>query len=277
MYNDNINNMEMYNMININDMNNINKYRTDSDDTIINVLEIENIVANKPLIKKQIITIYEKINGIIYNKNKEKNYYVYILIQISIHILLLSLFETLFFFKFITKIESELFIKEIINYLNIISNIQQNNLLNNDEEFYNNNEIIDYIDIKMNTYIINYVDKLYNNYNYYKNYREDYNNKLQYISFKFIIILGMASILMILIFKCKYKIHIFKILMEHLILMFFIALYELWFFTNIILRYKLVTSEELKFLITTCVLKITDENYDMINLNSTITSKCKII
>ena len=81
------------------------------DNDIENNLEIQNIK-----IKKE-----NNFNLLEYLKNKKDNYYVNFIFQILLHIILLSIFETLLFFKYISKIEQEIFMKKINEYLEMLS------------------------------------------------------------------------------------------------------------------------------------------------------------
>ena len=54
-----------------------------------------------------------------------------------------------------------------------------------------------------------------------------------------------------------------------------IALYEIWFFYNVILKYRLVETEELNYIFISCLLKKMNEN-PLIHLNNTIINSCTI-
>ena len=86
-----------------------NEYKIDND--IENNLEINNIK-----IKKE-----NNFNLLEYLRNKKDNYYVNFIFQILLHIILLSIFETLLFFKYISKIEQEIFMEKINEYLEMVS------------------------------------------------------------------------------------------------------------------------------------------------------------
>ena len=147
-----------------------NDYKLDND--IENNLEINNIK-----IKEE-----NNFNLLEYLRNKKDNYYVNFIFQILLHIILLSIFETLLFFKYISKIEQEIFMEKINEYLEMIS----------DQEIKHN--LIDYFDFYIN-YQLNdpefeeYIYGLENE--YYKGIerRENYNYELEKKSYNVSIVI----------------------------------------------------------------------------------------
>ena len=204
-------------------------------------------------------------------KGRKKNYFVNILSQVSLHILLLSIFETLLFFIFISDIEFTIFMQKIAEYLNIVSNTQ--------EDFY-----YDGVGQEGLYYVVNnelnspemydYIERLEEKYYHSLERRDEYNDRLRdkMIFVTFMLLITFIGIVMLTF--TKYKISLPKLFFEHILLLIFIAVYEIWFFLNIVLNYKSITSDELNYIFVTCILKNTDNNNDQINIDRNITSQC---
>ena len=89
-------------------------------------------------------------------------------------------------------------------------------------------------------------------------------------------ILGAAFILYTLLTIFKYKLNLKKLITEHIILIACIGLYEIWFFYNVILKYKLLNSDEINYTIISCLLK--KLNYEpSIHINNTIIDSCYLL
>ena len=72
-----------------------------------------------------------------------------------------------------------------------------------------------------------------------------------------------------------YKLGLKKLILEHAVLISLIGVYEYWFFTNIILPYKIISADELNYIIVSCILKKLN-SYNGININATIIDECNI-
>ena len=233
------------------------EYKLDND--IENNLEINNIK-----IKEE-----NNFNLLEYLRNKKNNYYVNFIFQILLHIILLSIFETLLFFKYISKIEQEIFMEKINEYLEMIS----------DQEIKHN--LIDYFDFYIN-YQLNdpefeeYIYGLENE--YYKGIerRENYNDELEKKSYNVSIVISTIFIGFLSLCFLRYKIRLPKMLFENFVLMMCIIIYEVWFLLVIALDYKTITSDELFYIFVTCIIKESDENYENIDIDYNITKLCPL-
>lgn len=234
-----------------------NEYKLDND--IENNLEINNIK-----IKEE-----NNFNLLEYLRNKKDNYYVNFIFQILLHIILLSIFETLLFFKYISKIEQEIFMEKINEYLEMVS----------DQEIKHN--LIDYFDFYIN-YQLNdpefeeYIYGLENE--YYKGIerRENYNDELEKKSYNVSIVISTIFIGFLSLCFLRYKIRLPKMLFENFVLMMCIIIYEVWFLLVIALDYKTITSDELFYIFVTCIIKESDENYENIDIDYNITKLCPL-
>jgi hypothetical protein len=234
-----------------------NDYKLDND--IENNLEINNIK-----IKEE-----NNFNLLEYLRNKKDNYYVNFIFQILLHIILLSIFETLLFFKYISKIEQEIFMEKINEYLEMVS----------DQEIKHN--LIDYFDFYINYQLNNpefeeYIYGLENE--YYKGIerRENYNDELEKKSYNVSIVISTIFIGFLSLCFLRYKIRLPKMLFENFVLMMCIIIYEVWFLLVIALDYKTITSDELFYIFVTCIIKESDENYENIDIDYNITKLCPL-
>lgn len=195
----------------------------------------------------------------------EKNKYFFIFIfHILMHISLLSLLEPLFFFKYASKIENEVFLNKlkslIVNISNNIKRIEigNTNFINFLLEYFNLDSLIKIVNY------FNYLDKISILSEKQKN---EYNNKLEFKSFIPSIIL--LSITFFYVFFIKYFINIKTtyIFIEHIILIIFIGLYEYWFFENILLKYKPISNTEIDNLFISCTFNNIKNNIDIMNIS----------
>jgi hypothetical protein len=234
-----------------------NDYKLDND--IENNLEINNIKIKED----------NNFNLLEYLRNKKDNYYVNFIFQILLHIILLSIFETLLFFKYISKIEQEIFMEKINEYLEMVS----------DQEIKHN--LIDYFDFYINYQLNNpefeeYIYGLENE--YYKGIerRENYNDELEKKSYNVSIVISTIFIGFLSLCFLRYKIRLPKMLFENFVLMMCIIIYEVWFLLVIALDYKTITSDELFYIFVTCIIKESDENYENIDIDYNITKLCPL-
>jgi hypothetical protein len=233
------------------------EYKLDND--IENNLEINNIK-----IKEE-----NNFNLLEYLKNKKDNYYINFIFQILLHIILLSIFETLLFFKYISKIEQEIFMEKINEYLEMVS----------DQEIKHN--LIDYFDFYINYQLNNaefeeYIYGLENEYYKGMERRENYNDELEKKSYNVSMVFSTIFIGFLSLCFLRYKIRLPKMLFENFVLMICIIIYEVWFLLVIALDYKTITSNELFYIFVTCIIKESDENYKNINIDYNITKLCPL-
>jgi hypothetical protein len=200
-------------------------------------------------------------------ENKKKNNYVIIPLHLILHIILLSIFEIVLYFHFITKIENQVFLNKVEDYL---------------KDFNINNRINEPIISQILNYELNsqdanqYYDSIKNNYEVSLNKRNLFNEKLEKESYLITYILIGVFILYTCLTIFKYKLNIKKLIVEHLILIICIGLYEIWFFFNVILKYKLIDSDEINYTIISCLLKKLN-NEPNIHINSTLINSCYLL
>ena len=185
-------------------------------------------------------------------------------LNVFLHILLLSICETILYFVYISRMENEVLLRKIINFLDNLNNfISESNI---------------YLSYSFNQdELINYNNNLREDYDNAEEERKNYNstllNKCIYASCTIFIIFIFYFIGINLKLK---KIKLKKILIEHIILIFFIGIFEYWFFNNIILKYVSISNEELTYITFNCLMKSLNEKDPELNLNSTLYKNCKI-
>lgn len=241
-----INNISQHNLLSLNLDSNSYKATNDND----NYQETENINGN------EVKTC----------KNKKETNLVIVPIHLLLHVILLSIFEIVLYFNYITTIENKVFYNKVKDF---IKHIMLTNYINDPTTA----QIINY---ELNTdYTNEYLYDIQNDYDESIERRNNYNYKLEKSSYTITYVLSSLFILYISCTIYKFKLHLPKIFSEHIALMICIALYEIWFFYNIILKYKLVETEELSYIFISCLLKKINES-PLININNTIINSCSI-
>lgn len=210
-------------------------YRSCENFELIDLSNDNNLQVNIPQNKEHSINLTDLINN--------SKFFFEILLHIFIHISMLSYLETLFYFFYITKIEK----KALLDQMKSLSRIGFN---------YVNNENI--INLFFNNYHDQYIDSFYNSIyldaKNQNNYNQKINEELFEKSLIFSIILSSISIFYYFCFQLyfKEKKFIYKLLVKHVFMIFFIGLYEYWFFLNIVINYRFLTSQELSYYIFSC-------------------------
>ena len=176
-----------------------------------------------------------------------------IIIHIGVHITLLSLFEPLFYFLYVTNIEKNLFFSQIKALINKFINNLDVDLINS----ILTNPLFNYLIISNfgnETYVDNYFKELKTNYDNSMNENNQNEHDLQVKSYFFTILAFFSTTLYFIIHQCIFneKYLFLKIMLEHSILVLFIGLYEYWFFNTIVLNYSPWTEDEIIYYIITC-------------------------
>jgi hypothetical protein len=152
-----------------------------------------------------------------------------------IHLFLISMFEVVFFFNYVTKYED----KALIDIFNSLTNSVTNTCTN----FNNQTKVIidDIFNIFVNTTKINQDSlKAYD-------YRNMINHNLFINAILYFIGIALINILLFVINKIYYKrkINYKDILLDNMIMITILGIYEYIFFTNIVFRYITITPEEI--------------------------------
>ena len=238
------------------DDNNESSSNIDNEDEENNNDNNEDIGVEKFNIFKKIKTMYN---------NRQQSNYARIPLHLLLHIALLSIFEILLFFNFVVVMEKNAFFDKLKEYLKNDNFIEINPVLVPliNTELSSNQSMEWYETLKYKN------DKSIDD--YYK-----YNNQLQVYSWHGTVFLGLLFISYILFTFMIYKLSLKKLILKHIILISLIGVYEYWFFINIILPYKIISANELNYVVTSCILKKLNDNIDGININSTITDACTL-
>ena len=140
-----------------------------------------------------------------------------------------------------------------------------------------NNNLIPYINNELNSNeSYQWYDQLKNKELESINEYNEFNDKLKIYAWHGTFILIGLFVLYISILFMFYKLSLKKLIVEHIILISLIGVYEYWFFINIILPYKIISVDELNYIVISCMIKKLNMQ-NGININSTIVDACKLI
>lgn len=174
-------------------------------------------------------------------------------LHILFHISFLSILEPLLFFKYIIVIENQAFLRQFNHFTDNLDP-----LLNNEDE-----------NIRDQLYYKIFIESLHeedaNVDSYFEGLRLDaesanikneiINHKLESKAFLFFYCTIFTTFLYYITFQYFYrkKYLLFKMLIKHIGLMSFIFIYELWFFNTIIIKYLMISQEELTYYLMQCI------------------------
>jgi len=217
-----------------------------SNNTIKNEMSINSsdIKSNMYLIKEE----NEEFNEIIIPKNFN---YIEIcinkLLLFLTHLFLISMFELIFYFKFVTKYEDQ----AIINVFSSITNAatQSCSKLNPEDK----QIIINIINFFMNGTQLEIAN------NQYYQSRINYNNSLFLLALNIFIGLLTFNFIIFLSSYCYYKriLKIKDIIIDNIIMISILGIYEFIFFSYIVFKYQTTSTQELSYdiyknIITNC-------------------------
>lgn len=209
------------------------------DESLSNEIELE--------VKPKRKNIFVRVCLTFLNKNKKEYFILTIIVHLMFHILLLSILESLFFFKYVSIIEKESFLLNLKNSINEINkyNIHNENIKTNIStvyySLYNDDQLKKYFDKLDNSATKGETDRIKNN------------KKLFHKSFNACYFIGSIFTVTLLIVKYFYKLRFRKLIVEHILFMLGILLYEYWFFISIILKFNPISSEETNYIIVSCI------------------------
>lgn len=216
----------------------------------------EDLGENKKIPLRFKLKVYaKKVYYRFFKKEKKENFILTIIVHLLFHILLLSILESIFFFQYASIIETQTYINNLGNSLKEIKkyDIEQSfnvydseykkiklNITNIYYNYYNDDNINNYfIDLKSKSEI-GKLDRI------------DNNTKLYHKSFNACYMLGSIFVIFLLFVKYNFKLYFKKLLVEHILFMLGIGLYEYWFFSNIVIKFNPLSSEETNYLISSC-------------------------
>lgn len=172
-----------------------------------------------------------------------------IIAHISIQISYLSLLEPILYFNYIVGVEKELIYDQLSTITDYDIIFQDSNEVRN-ERFYP--LLIQFIDYE-NIYIDGFYNQLQDSAQDEIDRRDKLRDKLQNTAFSFTIGSWIIMIVYLSIFKYLYpKKKITKYLVNHIIFIICIGLYELWFFRNIIINYIPWSKDEIELYLFNC-------------------------
>lgn len=211
-------------------------------------LEMVNIES--PRVREIQNTIKDKD---IKNKYKFIEAFMELILHICVHLTLLSLLEPILFFNYVIGMEKELFfdqIKSLVNFLTHYFKHDKAQEIRSETFFTLFIEFLKYEDVSID----NTIEDLRQNSDVKADQNDEYNDKLHDKAFMFFYIMLTITCSYYFIFQLIFrkKFLFFKVVGKHLALMIFVSLYEVWFFLNIIYKYRPWAIEEMTLFITEC-------------------------
>lgn len=156
------------------------------------------------------------------------------LFMFMIHLLLISIFEIIFFFSIVSIYENEAIVSVIISFFNEVP--YACNEMNEMEKL----NFTNIFNLMLNTTDID------NNANMAVIKRKAYNHNLFINAWMyFLIIVGINIVLFIIKYFYKIKINFKKIILENIVMILILGIYEYLFFKSIILLYQNISQSEL--------------------------------
>lgn len=205
-----------------------------------------------------------------------KYYIIKVIFHIMFHITLLSTLEPIFFFNYAIPMERELFydqVGELTTYHGETFDTHNAQSIRT-QPFYT--VFIEFLQYE-NTNTDPTLSSMKDASSIARSKNNDYNDELEYIGYTFPVVMGSItfSYYITVQYVFRYKNFGTQVLGEHISLMIFVAAYEFWFFTNIILKYRPFTTEEIMELITNCMLVRIYEHYpEMQVMEHNVTAVC---
>ena len=196
----------------------------------------------------------------------------HVLIQLS----LLSILEPLLFFNFIIRMEEEMFYEQLDSITestqDIISYDNAQSL--REQIFYD--PLIEYI-VHEHQSIDSTYNTLHHSAETANEAAAEILSSLEKKSFEMALIINLIAFVYTLGIKYVYKESIIKMLIHHVTLIFFIGIFEIWFFTNIASKYFPWSSDEILFHLFQCFwIDFTNKFPEMHRLEHNVTFTCEV-
>jgi hypothetical protein len=175
---------------------------------------------------------------------KEKVYYKYLnkLIAITLHIFFLSIFETYFFFKYVSVMEKNAFLDKLDWYVENVQFIYTNDLTQSEQDALNN-QVHNYIDMHPN-----FIDNMHNKYQYDDEKNKENEHDLIIYSWWLSGFIGAIHLVFLILGLIHYKKIEWKWLMfENLMMIALLAFFEYYFFINVIIDYDPISTAEINY------------------------------
>ena len=196
----------------------------------------------------------------------------HVLIQLSF----LSILEPLLFFNYIIGLEEVMFYEQLDNITEQTQNIISDDTAKNTRDTYFYDALI--------TFIMYEHQDIDGTYNRLKETADNANDEamqllssLKYQALKMALILNIVTFFYTIIVKYIYKKSIIKMIIHHLTLIFFIGLFEIWFFTTIGSKYFPWSSDEIYFHLFQCFwVHTTDKFPELKGLEHNVTITCDV-
>lgn len=201
-----------------------------------------------------------------------------LVLHVSFHITLLSILEPLFFFYFAIPMEKDILYDQLESFTHYQEDIMDthNAQLIRDQPFYT--IFIEFIDNE-NTNIDEFLVDMHESTQEADDKNDKFNQDLEQMAYLFPICSGSFTVFYYISVQYfyRYKSIGLQILGEHLTLMVFVAAYELWFFTHVILKYHPFTTEGImEFLINCMLVRVFNHYPELHVLEQNHTAVCEV-
>ena len=253
-----------------------NSQNNNSNSNLTELVTSRNSSAITPNTNSKSYT-YEPINS----QNKEKSPWIYyfhkLILHISFHMTLLSILEPIFFFYYAVPMERQLFFDQLEDFTHYQHEIMEshNAQMIRNQPFYDAFiEFLNYENAQIDTLLISMNDDA----NIAKQQNNHYNAGLEHIAYLFPIGMGSFTILYYttIQYLYNYKNLGIQVLGEHISLMIFVAAYEFWFFTHVILKYHPFTAEGVMEFLVNCFFVRVFQYYPEISIiQHNVTASCE--
>lgn len=211
-----------------------------------------------------------------FSQKSRLQYCLVFLNHVSMQISLLSLLEPLLFFYFIISLEKDLFYQQLDSFVvhtfdvfdeTTVSKIRSQVFYPMIFEFFNYEQI----------YVDNLFLSLENDAEHASRVQQEIVNALFEKAFNFAIVCNTLNLVYSLGMLRMYGINMFEILTHHIILIFCIGMYEIWFFTTIVINYLPWTKEEILFYVFQCIwLQYSEKFPELKETQHNVTMTCSV-
>tara|TARA_B100001093_G_C26828663_1_gene1015169 strand:- start:229 stop:1020 length:792 start_codon:yes stop_codon:yes gene_type:complete len=252
-----------------------NSENNNSNSNLTELVTSRNSSATTPTINSNFHT-YEPINS----QNKENSHWIYyfhkLILHISFHMTLLSILEPIFFFEYAVPMERQLFFDQLSDFTHYQHEIMESHSAQNirNQPFYN--AFIDFLNYQ-NAEIDTLLISMENDANTAKKENDNYNDGLEHNAYMFPVGMGSFTLLYYATIQYfyNYKNMGLQVLGEHISLMIFVAAYEFWFFTHVILKYHPFTKEGvMNFLVNCFFVRVFQYYPELSILQQNVTASC---
>jgi hypothetical protein len=225
--------------------NQINNFEISKED-----VNSKNNQKNNTIFTKVWFFIKQTLNCILAFFSQQKNDIYNKFFSITLHIFIMVVFEIYFYFNYVIEMEREAFISKINAYFSYLykSDPSYSNIDDYKKDIFYQIINLNYTQTQLNNVHDEYIESL--------NEQNELYNKLLT---KACYIAGFIGLILVILFlNAIYNNKVIKwrwIIVENILMLIFLGLFEYVFFVNIIMHYNPITDAELKYIVITDFIK----------------------